>query len=79
VAIREARLELFTPYDLLAFDEPVAPVLADHQAIYDAVRDGDSIRAGGLMAEHVEHTRDQLRSFVSSESWTRAHGSGGSA
>jgi len=68
VAIREARLELFTPYDLLAFDEPVAPVLADHQAIYEAVRDGDSARASALMAEHIEHTRDQLRSFVSDAS-----------
>jgi DNA-binding FadR family transcriptional regulator len=68
VAIREARLELFTPYDLLAFDEPVAPVLADHQAIYEAVRDGDSAHASALMAEHIEHTRDQLRSFVSDAS-----------
>lgn len=68
VAIREARLELFTPYDLLAFDEPVAAVLADHQAIYEAVRDGDSARAAALMAEHIQHTRDQLRSFVSAGS-----------
>ena len=63
-AIREARLELFTPYDLLNFDEPVRPVLDDHQAIYTAVRDGDSGRAAALMAEHIEHTRQQLRSFV---------------
>lgn len=63
-AIREARLELFTPYDLLSFEEPVRAVLEDHQAIYAAVRDGDSGRAATLMAEHVEHTRQQLRSFV---------------
>lgn len=63
-AIREARLELFTPYDLLSFDEPVRPVLDDHQAIYAAIRDGDSGRAEVLMAEHIEHTRQQLRSFV---------------
>jgi GntR family transcriptional repressor for pyruvate dehydrogenase complex len=62
--IREARLELFTPYDLLTFAEPVQPVLDDHQAIYEAVRDGSSVRAAELMAEHIEHTRQQLRSFV---------------
>jgi len=66
--IREARLELFTPYDLLSFDEPIQPVLDDHQAIYEAVRDGDSGRAAELMAEHVEHTRQQLRSFVNGSS-----------
>ncbi len=63
-AIRDARLELFTPYDLLTYDEPVSPVLHDHQAIYEAVRDGDKDRAAALMAEHIEHTRQQLRSFV---------------
>ena len=62
--IREARLELFTPYDLLAFDEPLKPVIDDHQAIYEAVRDGDGVRAAQLMTEHIEHTRQQLRSFV---------------
>ncbi len=62
--IREARIELFTPYDLLTFDEPLKPVIDDHQAIYEAVRDGDSVRAALLMSEHVEHTRLQLRSFV---------------
>jgi DNA-binding FadR family transcriptional regulator len=67
-AIREARLELFTPYDLLTYDEPVEPVLDDHQAIYEAVRDGDSLRAGALMTEHIEHTRQQLRSFVNDPS-----------
>lgn len=62
--IREARLELFTPYDLLTFEEPLKPVIDDHQAIYEAVRNGDSARAASLMAEHIEHTRHQLRSFV---------------
>lgn len=62
--IREARLELFTPYDLLTFDEPTKPVLDDHQAIYAAIRDGDSAGAAELMATHIEHTRQQLRSFV---------------
>ena len=66
--IREARLELFTPYDLLSFDEPIQPVLDDHQALYEAVRDGNSGRAAELMAEHVEHTRQQLRSFVNGSS-----------
>lgn len=62
--IREARLELFTPYDLLTFDEPTKPVLDDHQAIYAAIRDGNSARAAELMTTHIEHTRQQLRSFV---------------
>lgn len=62
--IREARLELFTPYDLLVFEEPVRAVLQDHQDIYEAVRDGDSARAADLMTQHIEHTREQLRSFV---------------
>jgi len=62
--IREARLELFTPYDLLTFEEPTKSVLEDHRAIYEAVRDGASARAGELMAIHIEHTRQQLKSFV---------------
>jgi GntR family transcriptional regulator, transcriptional repressor for pyruvate dehydrogenase complex len=63
-AIDEARMQLFTPYDLLVYEEPVADVLADHQEIYDAIRDRDGERAGRLMSEHIEHTRHQLRSFV---------------
>lgn len=63
-ALREARVALFTPYDLLEFDEPVHDVTEDHQAIYLAVRDADPSRAERLMAEHVAHTREQLLSFI---------------
>jgi DNA-binding GntR family transcriptional regulator len=60
----DARKEMFIPYDMLSFDEPRDAVLADHQAIYDAVRSGDSVAAGKLMAEHIQRTREQLLSFV---------------
>jgi DNA-binding GntR family transcriptional regulator len=49
---------------MLSFDEPREAVLADHQAIYEAVRDGDSVAAGNLMADHIQRTREQLVSFV---------------
>jgi GntR family transcriptional regulator, transcriptional repressor for pyruvate dehydrogenase complex len=63
-AVEDARSEMFIPYDMLSFDEPRAAVLADHQAIYEAVRDGVPTRAAHLMAEHIQRTREQLLSFV---------------
>jgi GntR family transcriptional regulator, transcriptional repressor for pyruvate dehydrogenase complex len=63
-AMTDARKEMFIPYDMLSFDEPREAVLADHQAIYEAVRDGESVAASNLMAEHIQRTRAQLLSFV---------------
>jgi GntR family transcriptional repressor for pyruvate dehydrogenase complex len=63
-AMTDARTEMFIPYDMLSFDEPREAVLADHQAIYEAVRDGDSVAAGNLMADHIQRTREQLVSVV---------------
>jgi DNA-binding GntR family transcriptional regulator len=63
-AVMDARKEMFIPYDMLSFDEPRDAVLEDHQAIYEAVRDGESVAAGNLMAEHIQRTRQQLLSFV---------------
>lgn len=63
-AAMQARNEMFLPYDMLSFAEPRDTVLADHQAIYQAIRDGDAQRARALMAEHIHRTRAQLRSFV---------------
>ena len=63
-AVTDARKEMFIPYDMLSFDEPREAVLADHQEIYEAIRDGESVAAGNLMAEHIQRTRDQLLSFV---------------
>jgi DNA-binding FadR family transcriptional regulator len=63
-AVVDARKEMFIPYDMLSFDEPRAAVLEDHQAIYEAIRDGESVAAANLMAEHIQRTREQLLSFV---------------
>jgi GntR family transcriptional regulator, transcriptional repressor for pyruvate dehydrogenase complex len=63
-AVLDARNEMFIPYDMLSFDEPRDAVLADHQVIYEAIRDGQSGKAAALMAEHIQRTREQLRSFV---------------
>jgi GntR family transcriptional repressor for pyruvate dehydrogenase complex len=63
-AVTDARKEMFIPYDMLSFDEPREAVLADHQAIYEAIRDGEPVAAGNLMAEHIQRTREQLLSFV---------------
>jgi len=67
-AVEDARSEMFIPYDMLSFDEPRAAVLADHQAIYEAVRDGDPTLAVSLVAQHVQRTRQQLLSFVAERS-----------
>lgn len=63
-AVQDARNEMFIPYDILSFDEPRAAVLADHQSIYEAVRDGDAAAAARLMTEHIQRTHEQLLSFV---------------
>lgn len=63
-AVVDARKEMFIPYDMLSFDEPREAVLADHQTIYEAIRDGESGAAANLMAEHIQRTREQLLSFV---------------
>lgn len=63
-AIQTSRGELFSPHDLLPFDEPVAETLRDHQGIYDAVRNREADRAAAAMREHLDHTRDQLRFIV---------------
>lgn len=62
--VQDARSEMFIPYDMLSFNEPRAAVLADHQAIYEAVRDGAPALAASLMAVHIQRTREQLLSFV---------------
>jgi DNA-binding FadR family transcriptional regulator len=63
-AVQDARNEMLAPYDILSFDEPRAAVLADHHAIYEAVRDGDAAAAARLMAEHIQRTHQQLLSFL---------------
>lgn len=63
-AVKTSRGELFTPNDLLPFDEPVAETLRDHRAIFEAVRDRDPDRAAGAMREHLDHTRTQLHAIV---------------
>lgn len=66
-AIETSRGDLFSPHDLLPFAEPVEETLHDHQQVLDAVtaRDGDT--AGRVMREHLDRTRDQLRSIVFSD------------
>ncbi|MBC3193383.1 FadR family transcriptional regulator [Pseudonocardia sp. C8] len=63
-AIQTSRGELFSPHDLLPFDEPVQETLQDHERIYDAVRVHAADRAAEAMREHLEHTREQLRFIV---------------
>lgn len=63
-AIQVARGELFSPYDLLPYAEPVEESVRDHQRIYQAVRDRDPSAADAAMREHIERTRQQLREIV---------------
>lgn len=62
--IRSARGQLFQPYDLLSFDEPVETTRQDHAAILAAVRIGSPGAAAEAMRTHVERTRDQLREIL---------------
>lgn len=66
-AVVDARNEMFPPYDRLPFAEPTDAVVADHQAIYEAIRDGLATVAAALMDEHIRHTREQLLSFVAED------------
>jgi GntR family transcriptional repressor for pyruvate dehydrogenase complex len=63
-AVHAARGELFSPYDGLEFVEPVEENRRDHQAIYEAVCDGDADTGAELMREHLEHAREQLLEIV---------------
>lgn len=63
-AVRDARSEMFLPFDMLSFDEPRGVVQSDHQAVYEAVRDGQSVLAAERMTGHIQRAREQLRSFV---------------
>lgn len=63
-AIHSVRAELFSPHDLLVYDEPIEENLKDHQAIHDAIRDSDPDAAEVLMREHIERARAQLREIV---------------
>jgi DNA-binding FadR family transcriptional regulator len=63
-AIESVRGELFSPHDLLPYDDPVEESRRDHRQIYTAVRDGDPDAAAGAMREHIERTRHQLREIV---------------
>lgn len=66
-SVLDARNEMFPPYDSLPFAEPTAVVVADHQAIYEAIRDGMAGAAADLMGEHIRRTREQLLSFVAAD------------
>lgn len=63
--IRVARGQLFQPYDLLHFEEPVEATRQDHAAILGAVRIGSPAAAAEAMRTHVERTRQQLRQILS--------------
>lgn len=38
--------------------------LAQHRAILEAVRDGDSVAAGAAMSSHIDQTRDDFNAFI---------------
>lgn len=63
--IRLARGQLFQPYDLLHFKEPVEMTRLDHTAILASVRIGAAEAAAEAMRTHVERTRQQLRKILS--------------
>lgn len=60
-----ARGQLFQPYDLLYFEEPVELTRQDHAAILAAVRISSPEAAAQAMRTHVERTRRQLRQILS--------------
>lgn len=62
--IHHVRGELFTPYDLLDYVEPIQESHRDHQAIYEAIRNRDGDTATTTMRDHIERTREQLTVIV---------------
>lgn len=62
--ILAARGQLFQPYDILSFEEPVEATRQDHAAILAAVRIGSPEAAAAAMSTHVERTRGQLREIL---------------
>ncbi|WP_307101638.1 FadR/GntR family transcriptional regulator [Arthrobacter globiformis] len=63
-AIWQARSEFFTPADLVDHPDPVEEDHRQHQAIFEAIRDGDAPRACAAMRDHIEHTRQELRQIL---------------
>lgn len=64
VAVERARGELFEPADTL-WEEGRAESLRDHTRIFEAIEARDPDLAAEAMAEHIEHTRRELRALMS--------------
>jgi len=54
------RSEFFTPLDLIMRVRNMQDSAAEHQAILDAIRDGDADRAEAAMQHHLDTTRRSL-------------------
>lgn len=63
-AIREARGDIFFPFDTLPHPVYVAPTLQGHLAVLSAIRRMDAKTAAEAMEAHLEHTRIELRTIV---------------
>ena len=68
VAMQRGRGELFVPMDAMIYTEQLESSRSAHQAIYEAIRDRDPVRAGKEMAGHIDHTRTEVASILDGKS-----------
>ncbi|MFJ9590773.1 FadR/GntR family transcriptional regulator [Streptomyces acidicola] len=64
-AVHQARGEFFSPAPTFDHTLLLEDNRREHQAVYEAIRDGDAERAAAEMCAHIGHTREQLHLWVS--------------
>ncbi|WP_120003453.1 FadR/GntR family transcriptional regulator [Nesterenkonia muleiensis] len=69
-SVRQARGEIFTPMDLLGIPTSPQDDAERHTGILEAIRERDEALAAARMSEHVEHTREHLRSILTASAET---------
>ena len=59
-SLRDRQQRMVT-MSLLRDERRIASILIEHEAITDAIRDGDSVRAQGVLVRHLQRTHELLR------------------
>ncbi|MFJ5304320.1 FadR/GntR family transcriptional regulator [Streptomyces sp. NPDC088350] len=59
-AVHQARGEFFSPAPMFDHTLVLEDNRREHQAVYEAIKDGDDQRAAAAMRAHIGHTREQL-------------------
>lgn len=74
-SVRQLRGEVFTPIDLLGIPTSPQDDAESHLGVLQAIEDSDPAAAAARIGEHLEHTRNHLRTILSGRRTLRSgHG-----